>query len=109
MRRTAAVILSLAVALAVPGLAGARAAHGGHGIAARGGSVGVHGGMRGSGRIGPAFRRGPFRPFPRFPRFPHHFRPFFGFGVLVPFYPTYYDPYCDPDSLDYYPPWCYWW
>jgi hypothetical protein len=118
----------LAAVVTLPGLAGARAVAGsttsssGSGemilAAGRGGGGGAHGRMGAPGRFGgrPAFHPFPARHFPRrhFPFRPFPFRPFVGFGFAGAFYdlcyPYYnycpYNPYCDPASSDYYPPWC---
>ncbi len=87
-------------------------------LAARGGGFGggrggaMHAGPRfGAGRFGhPGFHRFPARGFP-FRE--HRFRPFFSFGFAFPLYAPYgpnyyypYNPYCDPRSAYFYPPWC---
>jgi hypothetical protein len=124
-------ILALAAVLAQPGLASAGLASGEAPtrqkqtpaavsepsarpaivLVARGRSGGAHG-VRAAPRVGSAgrfphpavgafpFRRFPFRPFP--------FRPFVGFGFVAALYEPYYwyNPYCDPVSVYYYPPWC---
>src|SRR6266496_214025 len=111
-----ALVFSLGAALALPGLASAQAAVGDVRaivLAAHGGRFGAPGGMHAAPRFGPAVGLGrrAFHPFPgrRFPFFPHRFRPFVRFGLVVPFYAPYYpyNPYCDPASAYYYPPWCY--
>jgi hypothetical protein len=116
MLRKGASILSLAVMLTLPWPTSVRAAPRGA-VVAQVGAFGARGGVRAAPRFGPQarFGRPGFRPFPfhRFHRFPGRFRPFVGFGFAVPFYAPYYapyypyNPYCDPGSVYYYPPWCY--
>ncbi len=112
MVRRGASILSLAVVLTLLGPTSAQAAPRAV-FAAHGGAFGAHGGVRAMPRFGPParFGRPVFHPFPfhRFHRFPHRFRPFVGFGFAVPLYAPYYpyNPYCDPASIYFYPPWCY--
>jgi hypothetical protein len=120
MLRRAAFVFSLAAVLTTPRLASAQAAPVELReivLAARGG-FGGHGGVRAAPRFGSVGRFGhaPFRRFPhrRFPAFPHRFHPFIGFGFAFPLYvpyyaPDYYSAYCDPASVYYYPPWCYYW
>lgn len=114
----------LAAVVTLPGLAGARAVAGsttssgdpGKMIlaAGRGGAGGAHGRMGAPGRSGgrPAFHPFPARHFPRrnFPFRPFPFRPLVAFGFAGAFYDPYYlypyNPYCDPASSYYYPPWC---
>ncbi len=82
-------------------------------LAARGGGFGAYGG--GGMHAGPRFGAGRFG-YPGFHRFPsrgfpfraHRFRPFISFGFALPLYVPYYpyNPYCDPASAYFYPPWC---
>jgi hypothetical protein len=111
MLRRAAFILPLAVTLTLPPTIVQAAPR--FAPVAHGGAFGGHGGGRAMPRFGPQarFGRRVFRPFPfrHLHRFPHRFRPFVGFGFAFPLYaPDYpYNPYCDPASVYYYPPWCY--
>jgi hypothetical protein len=129
-------VCALAASAMLPGLAAARAAaatpsiddnsnDGSPGIvlAARSGGAVAHGRMGPAGHVGSTARFG--RPsFPRFPRRHFPFRPFpfrpfpvrplVGFGFAAPLFLLYdtnrpyypYNPYCDPASGYYYPPWC---
>ena len=91
-------------------------------LAAHSGAA-AHGRMGPAGHVGSPARLGRPAAFPRFPRRPFPFRPlpfrpfpfqtFIGFGFAAPFflgydtyYPYPYNPYCDPVSGYYYPPWC---
>lgn len=81
-------------------------------LAAHGAGFAARGGVRAVPRFGSASRSGhpAFRPFPfrRFPFRPFPFRPFVSFGFAAPLYVPYYwyNAYCDPASVYYYPPWC---
>lgn len=111
MLRKAAYVLSLAAVLTLPGQASAQASRAF--FPAHHGGASVRRGVSAAPRFGPVgrFGRPVFHPlrFHRVPLFPHRFRPFVRFRVVVPFYAPYYpyNPYCDPGSIYYYPPWCY--